>query len=63
MLSYKRWSPESLLRLFTHLFLAVGLVLVAGAAADKIWAGAPEEARRFWVAFACGGACRWPGSG
>jgi membrane protease YdiL (CAAX protease family) len=61
MLSYKQWSPESLLRLFTHLFFAVGLVLVLGTAADKIWASAPEEARRFWVAFACGGSLQVAG--
>lgn len=54
MLSYKRWSPDSLLRLLLLLFVALGAAGLLGAAADKYWAAVPEEARRFWVSFASG---------
>ena len=54
MLSYKRWSPDSLLRLLLLLFLALGTVGVLGAAADRSWGAVAEETRRFWVSFATG---------
>ena len=54
MLSYKRWSPDSLLRLLLLLFLALGTAGVLGAAADRYWGAISEETRRFWVSFATG---------
>lgn len=54
MLSYKRWSPDSLLRLLLLLFVALGTAGVVGAAADRFWTTVPDETRRFWVAFGSG---------
>jgi len=54
MLSYKPWSPDSLLRLLLFLFTALSGAGLLGAAADRYWAAVPEETRRFWVSFGSG---------
>lgn len=54
MLSYKPWSPDSLLRLLLFLFAGLSGAGLLGAAADSYWAAVPEEMRRFWVSFGVG---------
>ena len=54
MLSYRRWSPDSLLRLLLLLFVTLGAAGLVGTAADTYWSGLPEETRRFWVSFGSG---------
>lgn len=61
MLSYKRWSPDSLLRLLLLLFAALGTAGLVGAAADAYWGAVPDETRRFWVSFGSGTAMQLAG--
>lgn len=54
MLSYKRWSVDSLLRLLLKLFLTLGLLGVAAAVGEQYWSAVPEETRQFWLTLSAG---------
>ncbi len=54
MLSYKRWSVDSLLRLLLELFLTLVLLGVAAAVGEQYWSAVPEETRQFWLSLAAG---------
>lgn len=54
MLSYKRWSVDSLLRLLLKLFLTLGLLGVASAVGERFWPAVSEETRQFWLSLSAG---------
>ncbi len=48
MLTEKRWSADSQLRLLLRLLVLLGVAGLAAAAADRLWPDSDPETRRFW---------------